>query len=271
MERTNRNATFVLAVLAFLCAPSAALASTERVHLNDGSTYEGELVEKVPNDHVTLKLATGEVRRFEWGAIAPERAAPAPAATTMPGVTGVVAQPPPLPPRPAHLRFTSDAKGTLLMRVDTVMNNTAVYPSTLETETPVCYAPCKADVDANARYYVRGAYVERSRSFSIPEGDSKLEARTGSSVTRAIGATSLTFGILSTIAGLIITPVAFATSDTRNGWDAFEDWGVASLVGGGALILLGIPLMIAGVTHVGIGDMDVARGPVRPIAGGFAF
>ena len=270
MNRTHREATFVLVVLGALCASSPALASTETVHLNDGSVYEGELVEKVPNDHVTIKLATGEVRRFDWSALAPEHAA-APAPTTMPGVTGVVAQPPPLPPRPAKLRFTADAKGVLLMRVDTVMNNTAVYPSTLETETPVCYAPCKADVDANARYYVRGAYVERSRSFSIPEGDSKLVARTGSSVTRAIGATSLTFGILSTIAGSIITPVAFATSNTRNGWNAFEDWGVASLIGGGVLILLGIPLMVAGVTHVGIGDMDVARGPIRPIAGGFAF
>ena len=271
MNRTLGEATFMLVVLAALCAPSVALASSETVHLNDGSVYEGELVEKVPNDHVTIKLATGEVRRFEWSALAPEHAAATAAPPVTPGVTGVVAQPPPLPPRPAHLRFTSDTKGTLLMRVDTVMNNTAVYPSTLETETPVCYAPCNADVDANARYYVRGAYIERSRSFSIPEGDSKLGARTGSSVTRALGATSLTFGIFSTIAGLIITPVAFATSDTRNGWDAFEQWGVASLVGGGALILLGIPLMVAGVTHVGIGDMDVARGPIRPIPGGFAF
>lgn len=270
MKRTFRKAAWTLAAFAAAMAPSLAWADTETVHLIDGSVYAGELVEKVPNDHVTLKLATGEVRRFEWSSLAPPPPAAPPAAAPG-GALAVIAQPPPLPPRPAHVRFTADAKGALLMRVDTVMNNTAVYPSTLETETPVCYAPCSSDVDANARYYVRGAYITRSRSFSIPEGTSALTARTGSSAAGALGATSLTMGILSTLVGAIVTPVAFATSGATNGWDAFEDWGVASLVAGGALILIGIPLLVASATHVGIGDMDVARGPIRFVPGGIAF
>jgi hypothetical protein len=49
-----------------------AHASDVRLHitLDDDSEVQGELVEKVPNDHVTLKLATGEVRTIPWAKIA---------------------------------------------------------------------------------------------------------------------------------------------------------------------------------------------------------
>src|ERR1700689_677802 len=36
----------------------------------DGATFRGELVEKVPGDHVTIKLASGEVKRFAWADVA---------------------------------------------------------------------------------------------------------------------------------------------------------------------------------------------------------
>lgn len=36
------------------------------ITLADGAAYRGVLVERVPNDHVTIKLPTGDVKRFEW-------------------------------------------------------------------------------------------------------------------------------------------------------------------------------------------------------------
>ncbi len=36
------------------------------VLLKSGASYRGELVERVPGDHLTLKLATGEVKTFKW-------------------------------------------------------------------------------------------------------------------------------------------------------------------------------------------------------------
>jgi hypothetical protein len=48
-------------------AASPAAESTERiVTLNDGAIYRGELLEYVPQSHVVLRLATGQVKRFEW-------------------------------------------------------------------------------------------------------------------------------------------------------------------------------------------------------------
>lgn len=53
----------------------AAPAAATRVHvvLVDGGELQGELVERIPGDHLTLQLATGEIRRIEWAAIASSR------------------------------------------------------------------------------------------------------------------------------------------------------------------------------------------------------
>src|SRR5262245_43414910 len=40
------------------------------VTLVDGSIIRGELVEMIKGDHVTVRIATGEVRRIEWARVA---------------------------------------------------------------------------------------------------------------------------------------------------------------------------------------------------------
>ncbi len=269
----NLRSTLALGLV--LLVSRAALAESETVRLADGSVFSGELVEKVPNDHVTIKLATGDVRRFEWSALAPTaKAEVAPsnaagAAQTVQPIT-IAPQLPPLPPRPAHVRFESDSKGALLMRVDYVPLTNNVGTFTTQRETPVCYAPCAADADANSIYYVTGPYITRSNNFAIPEGSSTLTARTGSSAVTAAGGWMIGIGVLSTIAGAIATPVAFADSKTSQ-WNGWQYYGVTSLIAGGALILLGIPFLIAGRTHVALGDVDVAHHKVRFVPGGFVF
>lgn len=245
---------------------STARADTETVRLANGSAFEGELVEKIPGDHVTIKLATGEVRRFDWSELSTPQTQ-----TSLAHAAAAQLGPAPLPPRPAHLRFESDEKGAILMRVDQVPTNTGVYPYTTETVTPVCYAPCAADVDANARYFVEGAHVTGSARFAIPDGSSTVTARTGSSAATIASAWMLVTGILSTTVGAVVTPIAFSDAGTQNGLNGWEQYGLGMLAGGGALVLVAIPLLIAGRTHVGIGDMDVARGTIHWIPGGFTF
>lgn len=44
--------------------------SAERIlSLLDGAIYRGELIEYVPHSHVVMKLASGQVRRFEWNQV----------------------------------------------------------------------------------------------------------------------------------------------------------------------------------------------------------
>lgn len=61
-----RNALVLTAALA-VAAPVFAQSRSEperTVRLDDGSIYRGELVEYVPEDHITLRLASGAVKRF---------------------------------------------------------------------------------------------------------------------------------------------------------------------------------------------------------------
>lgn len=83
-------------VAAARAEPVSGAAALERITLLDGSVYQGELVEKVVGDHVTLKLATGAVKRFDWRSLRGEAAAPeplAPEAATPPAAPAASAAP----------------------------------------------------------------------------------------------------------------------------------------------------------------------------------
>jgi hypothetical protein len=78
-------------------APKASL------HMKDGGLYHGEIVETVMRDHVTLKLATGDVKTFDWEDIQWE-----------------VPPPPPPPPRvvkaDVELTFAANDASAVLQR-----------------------------------------------------------------------------------------------------------------------------------------------------------
>lgn len=109
-----------VAAMALACMPSSRPAaaqeragdpeeSAERVvSTADGSSYRGELLEYVPRDHITLRLATGQIKRFEWSQV--RRVAVI--GSARPSSGGVSPQPVPAPappPRPAP-RASSDSE-----------------------------------------------------------------------------------------------------------------------------------------------------------------
>ena len=266
MVRTS-FAAGILGIAILLASP--AWADTETVHLADGSVFAGDLVEKVPGDHVTIKLATGEVRRFEWSAIAPSAlVAATPATPTTTTQVAVVQQFPTLPTRTSHVQLTSDTRGTLLVRVDTMPVGPAGWPQS--RESPVCYAPCSADVDANASYYVSGYSITQSSRFAVPEGNAALTVHTGSAGLTIAGAWLIGTGTLALITGAIATPIAFAESKS-SAIDGWEEFGLSALIGGAVFILVGIPFIVAGRTRVSMGEIDIAKAKVRPLPNGFSF
>ncbi len=63
--------------LALVCPASAAWADdVVTVHTRDGSVYRGELVEQVTGDHVTVKVASGPIRRIAWRDVEAQPVAP---------------------------------------------------------------------------------------------------------------------------------------------------------------------------------------------------
>jgi hypothetical protein len=265
-------------VIVFACATSAR-ADTLTVRLSDGSIYSGEIVEKVPNDHVTIKLATGEIRRFEWTSIlpslVPDTTAPAaPPAARAESPVAMVS--PEAPESTRHIEVASDAPGVLLVKVQSLpltnLNfDNRFIPGLRERETPVCYTPCVADVDTSAMYYVRGAYITSSERFAIPTGAAtRLSVRTGSSAVGAAGGWSLGVGILSFLFGAVATPVAFVNQGAGS-LDGWQTAGLTTLIGGGALILLGAAFLAADSTHVSLEGVDIADQRGRGPASGVTF
>jgi F0F1-type ATP synthase membrane subunit c/vacuolar-type H+-ATPase subunit K len=69
MRRCDRALAVGLATV--ILAPSVPALGDDAMTVvtKSGAKYRGELVEEIPNDHVTIKLATGEVKRFAWSEI----------------------------------------------------------------------------------------------------------------------------------------------------------------------------------------------------------
>lgn len=65
----------------------------EVVELRSGDRYRGALIERVVGDHVTIRLATGDIKRFSWSEVRSVGAAPA--STLVPAGSGEAPLPTP--------------------------------------------------------------------------------------------------------------------------------------------------------------------------------
>jgi hypothetical protein len=244
-------------------------AEVERVDLRDGGAVQGELVERVPGDHVTLKLATGEVRRIEWAAIAavaPGAGAGEPARRTMP------------------VSVSSDHPGTSLYRVDRLATLITVRGyGTLARIAKVCDAPCQTrlEADPDVSYYADGPDLPASRAFTLADPVRSLTVTGGSTTMLGLGAASILVGGLAVATGGSLWIIgAVQTSDAaRTGHSVGPNGhtltraGMGTLISGVALVAIGIPLVLLGRTHVTAdGGQRLARA-TRPhlTADGFVF
>ncbi len=134
----------------------SALAEQGTVTLGNGQTLTGDVMEVVPNDHVTLKLPGGQVKAYAWTEIgqigiggqiviggAPPSSAPPPVQPPPPAAPGPVYQPAPAapppyapPPPPAARRYFYPAwnfgarLGTLSPSGNLIGQNSNTYSGT---------------------------------------------------------------------------------------------------------------------------------------------
>jgi hypothetical protein len=190
----SRRAVWAFLLVSTLSVPATALADgTIEVTLTDGSSFRGELVERIVGDHVTIKLATGEIRIIPWAAIRPDHQRPAP----------------PAPPPQGTVELMSNKDHTVLQRLVSTGTGYGYAGSravaiAIEQYEPICTAPCTANYDPNGTYVVAGDGVTPSDKFHIPsQGGApvKLHVDAGSATARAWGLTGLYTGILGLIMG----------------------------------------------------------------------
>ncbi len=204
-------------VCALAVASSARADETETVRTKDGSIFRGDLVEKVVNDHVTIKMATGEVKRIEWDDI--ETKPPPP-------------PPPQKPTKPSgdevDVSFTSDdPKATLQQYVGSggvTVDYVTPYGTTLGSGDAelglfrdVCTSACTQRVSSAGRFRVAGEGLIPTDSFTLQKSgpnqvsasmSSRGKRTAGKVLTIYTGAPFTAIGALVLVAGAVATPGA---------------------------------------------------------------
>ena len=241
---------------------------------NDGSRFEGELVERVAGSHVTLKLATGEFRTIQASDIRSEFDSggglpPGPAVGTtptviIPGVPLVDLSVPLVYHGPdavqIHLTNVNNESGTL-------------YREGSSGWDIVCQMPCSTTVDPKLTYK-----LHNSNPFHFPAGSQNLDlvADIGSS-RRNVG-----WGLALTITGAtvagVVLPLIFsgmfesgwpttppsASTESANNTAAWVTAGVC-----GAMVIGGIVLLAVGPssTLTTTSGQRIAKSPGIPLPG----
>jgi hypothetical protein len=217
------------------------------VTTKDSAEYCGDLVEKVPGDHVTIKEATGEVKRFAWSDVtgetsheAPAAPAPAPGASTKEETD-----------KPPQVHIVVDGEpGVLLERRQNASEgwSATIWPgySYVETWEVACVAPCKTVVDAASTYRVNGTGVATSRNFVLPPGRDPLRLHLvpRSAVLHATGIVLSFVGGLLALAGGASLASSPAISDAAAAANV-RGLGWVGLGAGALMMVIGIPTWIA--------------------------
>ncbi len=155
-------------------AQASGGATDETVRLRSGAVYSGHLVEKVPGDHVTLQLATGEIKVIPWADIP---AAAAPSA-------------PPAAAASVRVRLRAENPHVALYRLSSTFggydgDGDAFSGANYER---VCLTPCDLRLDRASQYQIGGEGVAASDILELPAADRvELTVHAGSASLQALG------------------------------------------------------------------------------------
>ncbi len=236
-----------------MLAIATSAFAQERVTLADGTVMQGELVEKVPGDHITIKLATGEIRTIQWGALAPVQQQQQP-----------MMQGPPQPPQGpvARVQLDADKPGVTLLKVTGfgIVHAYSAYGSAtggFMNFEPVCVAPCQANAEQNAMYRVAGDGVTPTSTFGLPapapDGAVHRHVAAGSAGARVAGIWLTVGGITLLVTGGMLAGLGAALNDPTSPYSDMSGLIVSGLVTAGVGVVLtaiGIPLIVSSGTNV---------------------
>ncbi len=247
--RRSRARLVVATVLAALLAGTAPAAATppdtppagERTaRLRDGTLLRGEVVEEVPDDHVVIKLPTGEVRRIEWADL-----------VELTGGAAAPALPRPVGPRiTIHSNVPNVGLYGLMPELTTWQNRWGVLRSgyALGLER-VCTAPCGKEV-APGDYFIGGDGIRSSATFTLPPGGPvqlDVTARAWAGPAGAGAGLTAVGGVAAAVgAVLLIVGAKKDVAPLGNPWFTNEA-GRSFTIAGGAVLGSGVAMLIPGI------------------------
>jgi hypothetical protein len=200
----------------------------------DGAVFRGELIEKWPNRHVTVRLSTGEYRRILWQYIARLTSG---AETPVNATTQVF--------------FRSEDNDATLQRLD----SGGIW-------FDVCRTPCAGRVASRGVYRVAGDGLRGSDPFTLSRRGPNVAietTRVGTSGRSALGGIMAIGGGVVAYVGLAVIMASVPGSHGED-WDddgrSDNDWedarGVATvmLLGGTAVGIVGLVTLLRNKTKV---------------------
>jgi hypothetical protein len=275
MSSGNTRAAAALAMalaLAGAAIAGAQEAPEQMVWLRGGGFVRGSLVELIPGDHVTVRLPTGEVRRFSYAdiertsAVGAAPSAPAPPVGSASASPGAAASAPPTPVAGGQAPAAGSAgaggpavpsKGSELATIKVYARGDAVELQgrpRLEASMPwlpVCAAPCGSAVRVgDLEFRVAGEGISPSNTFVIEPGDGavKLDVNAGSAGKRRLGRLGLFIGVPMLVVGAVGMGIDAGTAVEHRA--TIGTAGLISVIVGGALTLASLPLVLMGSTRV---------------------
>lgn len=253
-----RIATILVTLLA-LTRPSSAQTTSippDLVNLRNGGMLRGTIAELVPDDHVTIVLATGETRTIPAAEIAyagPASSAPQPPSAPPPVVPAAapVTAAPPAAGAPTRHRLVLEAN------VRDVTFHLIAGPPGLQRMRRLCTAPCEGALLAGTHEIalsVPGRAPIRSSAPVLIRAPSTLRGTYRSRAgVRSLGAGVAALGAL----GVVVTLAAYLSNQ-----DELSDEAAAPLLVGGFVGSL-VPIAV-GLALVGTRDRaDVEVAPLR--------
>jgi hypothetical protein len=248
-------------------------APEQMLTLKSGAVLVGALVEYVPQSHVTLRLATGEIRRCDWAEIA--NYVPPSVASAPPRVVAVDLPPPLLsPPKSAAplpiarvFIDSNDSAATLDRQAGQSAvvgySSNGTFVGTVTLWQTVCQAPCGQPIERAGEFAIRGFGIVPSKSFALPSsGETTIRVKAGHRGPRIGAAMATSFGFVAALGGLvmlIVGPALYNPNDPFLNNSVFttpaekaakQSLSKSLTIGGGVTLGLGLALTAGGIAGV---------------------
>lgn len=277
---------------AIALAPRAAVAEAGEitVHLKNGTVVRGVVVEKIPGESITLRLATGEIRKIRWSDIASDsldKPEPTGTTTATATTTATTATPttttitPPTASPTAAPTAPAPGEGAVVhveAKAGAFLQRFVVYGTYTRWE-PVCAAPCDRWLPAGT-YRVDGKGMRASPEFAVSPSTQPVvvRAKLGSLGGLVTGISLTSFGGLCLLVGVLVG--ATFDDEPRYPGDTGSSAGKTALytfgILGGVMVAVGLPLWIMNGKSVEVDGREIAlkldtHGHVRLTPRGLVF
>jgi hypothetical protein len=222
------------------------------VQTKAGATYRGELVERVPGDHITLKLATGEIKRFSWNEIevpAPVPTSAVPAKTPVaPAASATTA---PVTPAQATATGTVHIKAPEALYLERYDGSSTAEVRLITVDVShwqvVCQSPCDRPV-APGQYRLTSTTARPSDPFYLGAAGTHIDADLSNAAAYSWGTNLMLFSVVPLLVGSSTLLLDYSSSSAAtNGQDyhPLRTVGIAGLSIGSVMLLTGTVLWLA--------------------------